>query len=256
MGRILLKTILCGAIWLALLFSWSGGALANHQVDEIEAALSDEVGAAVEAYLAHPLSPEDEAYANFLIAVYTHDNGAREKAKAMYEKLKSSGAEASLGIIEIVKARDSEGGFFLLFKKKKWVQNGIDKLDLGVQAHPDDPEARILRAIAYLGLPARFGKLDVGFADIQKILAWVEAGKIDPPEKEPLFRDRATLYYYAGRYYLKKGEKEKAKKMFSEVSGAGADSPFSAAAHKRLAGLGSSQPKTGPGGLGSAPAQE
>lgn len=233
---------------LAVLFSISvrtGAAFANHQVDEIEASLSDAVGAAVESRLGDARSERDEAYAYFLLAVYKHDSGARQKAEALYEKLNTAEGEAFLGSIEMLKARDGSGGFFQLFKKKRMVQRGIEKLDADVDAHPDDPKVRIVRAITYLGLPALFGKFEDGLADIETILRGMRDGSISVPREEPLFRDRVSLYYYAGRYYLRKGEKKKAREMFSMAGESAPNNPFAVASKKRLAAL-SSQVRSGP----------
>jgi len=227
-------------IGLAVLFStsvWTGAAFANHQVDEIEASLSDAVGAAVESRLGDARSQRDEAYAYFLLAVYKHDSGARQKAEALYEKLNTAEGEAFLGSIEMLKARDGAGGFFQMFKKKKMVQRGIDRLDADVDAHPNDLKVRIVRAITYLGLPALFGKFEDGLADIETILRGMREGKVSVPQEEPFFRDRVSLYYYAGRYYLRKDEKKKAKEMFSMAGESAPANPFAVASKKRLAAL-------------------
>ncbi|HZR45316.1 MAG TPA: hypothetical protein VFA47_01335 [Candidatus Manganitrophaceae bacterium] len=215
----------------------SGSAFANHQVDQIEASLSDAVGAAVESRWSDARSERDRAYAYFLLAVYKHDSGARERAEALYEKLNTPEGEAFLASIEMLKARDGAGGFFQLFKKKRMVQRGIEKLDADVDAHPDDPKVRIVRAITYLGLPAFFGKFEAGLSDMEILLHRLETGNISVPETEPFFRDRVSLYYYAGRYFLRKDEKKKAKEMFSLAIESAPDNPFVVASKKRLASL-------------------
>ncbi len=224
--------------WLLVLLSLqSGVALANHQVDEIEAALSEEVADQVAQRLGEPLSEEDQAYAYFLMAAYRHDPSAREKAEALYEGLNTADSLAFLGSLEMLKARDLEGGLFQLFKRKRWVQKGIEKIDAAADTYPDNLKVRIVRAISYLGLPALFGKFEEGFADINRILREMEAGTVSVPEEEPFFRDRASLYYYAGRYYLRKGEKKKAGEMFSKAAGSALPTPFAAASRKRISGL-------------------
>lgn len=213
-------------------------AFANHQVDEIEAALSDAVGGAAKAKLAEGVSEEDQAYGYFLVAVYLHDASARQKSQALYERLNIPDSQAFLGSLEMLKARDWNGGFFQgMFKRKKLVEKGIEKLDAAAAAHPDDPEVRIIRAISYLGLPAFFGKFDEGLAEMERVIQWMESGKIKVPEEEPLFRDRASLYYYAGRYYLKKGDPKKAKEMFIKATASTFHTPFALASRKRIAAL-------------------
>lgn len=227
--------------WLILFLSVSAGAaFGNHQVDRIEAALSDEVGGRVAPRLGEVLSEEDRAYGYFLLAVYRHDPAARDKAEEIYARLNTPDSRAFLGSIGLLKARDSKGGLFSLLKRKRLAQKGIDKLDAAAEADPDDPKVRIVRAISYLGLPALFGKFEEGFTDIKKVLRQIDEGTLSVPEEEPFFRDRASLYYYAGRYYLRKGEKEKAKDLFSKASGSTFHTPFAAAAKKRMAAISSS----------------
>lgn len=225
-------------LWLILFACWGSGIVyANHQVDEIEAELSEAVGAAVESRVSETLPQEDQAYANFLIAVYKHSSAAREKAQEAFGRLNTPDSPAFLGSLEMVKARDFSGGFFQLLKRKKMAQRGIAELDRAAEAHPDDIKVRIVRAIGFLGLPSLFGKFEEGLADMERVIQWLEEGKIEVPEEEPFFRDRTSLYYYAGRYYLKKNDKKKAKEMFSKASGSTFHSPFAVASRRRLAAL-------------------
>lgn len=233
------KIIWKAGFWFVLFACLQTGiAFASHYVDEIEAALSEEAGNQVESHLTENLSEEDQAYAYFLLAVYKHDSAARKKAEAIYEHLNTPGSEAFLGTLEMLEARDLEGGFFQkLFKRKRLVQEGIEKIDHAARVHPDDPQVCIVRAIAYLRVPSLFGKFEEGLADMEKVIHWMEEGKMKVPEEEPFFRDRASLYYYAGQYYLKAGERKKAKEMFSKASAATFHSPFAVASRKRIAAL-------------------
>lgn len=225
--------------WFALIALFHAGiAIASHQDDEIEAALSKEVGEQVASKLGEDLSEEDRAYAYFLLAVYEHDPAARKKAEAIYERLNTPVSQAFLGSLSMLQARDWEEGFFQgLFKRKRLVQRGIEDLDRAVKAHPNDPRVRIVRAIAYLRVPSFFGKFEEGLADMEKVIQWMEEGKIDVPEEELFFRDRSSLYYYAGRYYLKNGEEKKAKEMFTKASASTFHSPFAVSSRKRIAAL-------------------
>lgn len=233
-----IKIILSISRWFVLfVYLGTGIAFASHYVDGIEADLSDEIGDQVAPKLGEDLSAEDRAYAYFLLAVYKHDPVAREKSEKAYAHLNTPASEAYLGTIDMLKARDLEGGFFQLFKKKRLVQEGIEKLDHAVGSHPDDPQVRIVRAIAYLRVPPYFGKFDEGLADMEKVIRWIEEGKLNVPEEERLFRDRSSLYYYAGQYYLKKGERKKAKEMFSKASASTFHTPFAVASRKRIGAL-------------------
>ena len=234
MSKILLKAGLCFVLFLCL---QTRIASASHYVDQIEADLSDEVGDQIAPKLGENLTEEDRAYAYFLLAVYKHDPAARDKAEGAYAHLNTPASEAYLGTIEMLKARDLERGFFQLFKKKRLVQEGIEKLDHAVRTQPDNPQVRIVRAIAYLRVPSYFGKFEEGLADMEKVIRWIEEGKLNVPEEELLFRDRSSLYYYAGQYYLKKGERKKAKEMFSKATGSTFHTPFAVASRKRIGAL-------------------
>ena len=234
MSKILRKAGLCFVLFFCL---QTRIAFASHYVDQIEADLSDEVGDQIAPKLGENLTEEDRAYAYFLLAVYKHDPAAREKSEKAYAHLNTPASEAYLGTIDMLKARDLEGGFFQLFKKKRLVQEGIEKLDHAVGSHPDDPQVRIVRAIAYLRVPSYFGKFEEGLADMEKVIRWIEEGKLNVPEEELLFRDRSSLYYYAGQYYLKKGERKKAKEMFSKATGSTFHTPFAVASRKRIGAL-------------------
>ncbi len=225
-------------LWIVLLACLQTRiAFASHYVDQIEADLSKEAGDQIASNLSADLSEEDRAYAYFLLAVYKHDPVARKKSEALYGRLNTPASEAYLGTIEMLKARDWEGGFFQLIKRRRLVQAGIEKLDHAVRTHPDDPQVRIVRAIAYLRVPSYFGKFEQGLADMEKVIRWIEEGKLNVPEEELLFRDRSSLYYYAGQYYLKKGERKKAKEMFSKATGSTFHTPFAVASRKRIGAL-------------------
>lgn|GEM_PF-5378053 len=210
---------------------------ASHQVDPIEAALSDDAGKEVASRLNPDLPETDKAYADFLLAVYRHDAHARHEAEALYDRMNTPESHAFLGSLSMLEARDWEGGFFSVLKRKRLVDEGIEQLDRAVNAHPENPQVRIVRGIAYLRVPPYFGKFDEGFADMKKVIEWMEEGKIDVPKEERFFRDRSSLYYYAGQYYLKAGDPNNAKKMFSKSSDADFHSPFAVASRKRIAAL-------------------
>ncbi|TAK08959.1 MAG: hypothetical protein EPO39_03415 [Candidatus Manganitrophaceae bacterium] len=232
------KTIFCLSFWLIFFTSYTATASASHQVDAIEAALSDTVGDQVASRLSEDLSEEDRAYAYFLLAVYKHDPAARQRAETIYKQLNTPDSEAFLGSLEMLQARDWQGGFFQgIFKRKGWVEEGIEKVDGAAKAHPDNPQVHIVRAIDYLRLPPLFGKFDEGLADMEQVIRWMEEGKIQVPSEERFFRDRSSLYYYAGQYYVKMNRNAKAKEMFSKASAAAFQSPFAVASRKRIAAL-------------------
>jgi hypothetical protein len=102
-----------------------------------------------------------------------------------------------------------------------------------VSAHPDDVDVRVVRAITYFQLPSFFGKFDTGLQDIQVLLQWIQDKTATVPNEDHLFRDQASVYYYAGRYFQKTGEPDKARQMFLQSSQASPHSPFAQAAARR-----------------------
>jgi hypothetical protein len=114
------------------------------------------------------------------------------------------------------------------------VLQGIEKLDAAVGAHPANVDVRVVRAVTYLQLPWFFGKFDTGLEDIELILTWIQTNKAAVPKEDRLFRDQASLYYYAGRYLLKAGRSDQAHHMFVQSTLASPRSPFAQAAHRRV----------------------
>jgi len=210
--------------------------------DHIEEQLYREIGGFAQTTLGEARSAlpvADRAYLLFLSAVYGHNTRAREEAEALYRGLGQPAGEAFLGSLQILKARDlgEKGilrGWVYSFKRLSSVRTGIDLLDRTRKKYPDDLEVRIVRANTYLELPAPFGKFAEGFSDMKTLLQWLDAGKVEIPNEEPFFRDRAAIYYQAGRYFLKDGQSERATRFFSMSNEASPDSPFGRASRRRL----------------------
>ncbi|HXN06240.1 MAG TPA: hypothetical protein VN944_04140 [Nitrospiria bacterium] len=217
-------------------------ALGSQEIDEIEQSLSKEIGNDVEITLSQPLSQADKGYAYFLLAVYKHDPLARDNAEKIYKELASPESQAFLGSIEMLKARDLKSGGFLgslmdIFKKHKYVQDGIEKIERSATENPANLDIKIVRAIAYLELPSLFRKFNVGLEDIKTIINWIQEGKVSVPNRETFFRDKSSIYYYAGRYFLKMNQNGQAKEMFLKSSESSDQSPFARASRKRLSRL-------------------
>lgn len=241
----MLKTVYQGAVVFLVFFICfisSKAAHASHEIDDIEQSLSKEIVTDVEIKLRHPLSQADKGYAYFLLAVYKHDPLARDNAEKIYKELASPEGQAFLGSIEMLKARDlKSGGFFGslmdIFKKKRYVQDGIEQIERTVTDSPANLDVRIVRAITHLELPSFFRKFNVGLEDIKTIINWIQEGKVSVPDRETFFRDKSSIYYYAGRYFLKMNRTGQAKEMFLKSSECSDQSPFSMASRKRLSGL-------------------
>ena len=207
--------------------------------NDVEKTLAEEVATLAEAELQTDLSQRDRAYVYFLLAVYRRDARSRERAREIYRTLDTPESHAFLGSIEMLKARDAEsvgffGGLISPFKRFKEVWRGIDQLDSSVRESSDNLDVRVVRMITYLELPAFFGKFRDGFDDMMTILRWTKEEKVRIPEEEKLLRDQSSVYYYAGRYFLKSGQSVRAREMFLKSTKGSARSPFARAAGKTL----------------------
>jgi len=233
------KGILKVTILLPIIFLFAGWRVEVIASDEIEETLSHEIGSFAESKLKDHLSRENMAYLYFLVAVYKHDSFAGENAEKIYRELNTPEALAFLGSIEILKARDLGNvgifkGLVNIFKRWRYIKSGTEKLDRAVGENPDNLDIRIVRSITYLELPVSFGKFGDGLRDMKVILEWLKEGKVKVQEEEEFFRDKSSLYYYAGRYFLGNGQPDNAKEMFLKSAESSAHSPFSLAAKKRL----------------------
>ncbi len=180
----------------------------------------------------------DRAYRQFLQAVYSADSTARSRAVESYRRLDLPERQAYLGSLAILEARDlSQRGFISgaihILTERRLVLDGIAQLDAAVSAHPDHVDIRVVRAMTYLHMPSLFGKFQTGFDDMTLLLTWIENGQVTIPGEDPLFRDQAALYYYAGRYFLKTGQTDQAREMFVRSSRSSPRSPFAHAARQR-----------------------
>jgi tetratricopeptide (TPR) repeat protein len=207
--------------------------------DVIEETLSHDVGQFINSS-PHPdeLSQSDLAYLYFLQAAYGTDPSAATRAAGLYRQLDLPASQAFLGSLDILEARSLSqqgtlGALVHFFTERRLVLEGINKLDAAVSAHPDDVDVRVVRAITYFQLPSFFGKFDTGLQDIQVLLQWIQDKTATVPNEDHLFRDQASVYYYAGRYFQKTGEPDKARQMFLQSSQASPHSPFAQAAARR-----------------------
>ncbi len=233
------RGILKVAILFSILFLFPGWRAEAVASDEIEDTLSHDIGSFAESKLKDHLSRENTAYLYFLVAVYKHDSFAGEKAEKIYMELNTPEALAFLGSIEILKARDLGNvgvfrGLVNIFKRWRYVKSGTEKLDRAVGENPDNLDIRIVRSITYLELPASFGKFGDGLRDMKVILEWLKEGTVKVQDEEEFFRDKSSLYYYAGKYFLGNGQPNNAKEMFLKSAESSAHSPFSLAAKRRL----------------------
>lgn len=208
--------------------------------DAIEEALALELGHMIDVLAQREdLPPRDQAYLYFLQAVYGHAPSARERAEERYRQLALPESQAFQGSLDILQARDLRrrgtwSGLLYVLTERRFVVQGIEELDTAVTTYPDNVDIRIVRAITYLQLPSIFGKFQVGLQDMKLVLEWTQKGTVSVPKEDRLFRDQASLYYYAGRYFLKTGQTDAAQAMFVHSIQSSARSPFAHAADRRV----------------------
>ena len=145
-------------------------------------------------------NPQDQA--RFREALEAHQEGvggdeaAVRRAQDLLEELQrahpgDARVRAFLGNTYVLRARDA-----VLFRKMKWLRQGVDLLDEAVAAAPDDPHVRSVRAVNSYQLPALFGRSGIAREDFATLLAWTR----DHPERftPDLLR---FVYYHAGQFY-------------------------------------------------------
>lgn len=216
-----------------------GVAFASHEVDTIEVSLSKDIVSRIQQHQNTSPLAKDEAYRFFLLAVYGHDQEARTEAENIYKNLQTPESAAFLGSLKMVEARDfSSNGIFQgmkdIFKKRRFVNNGINSIDNAASQNPTNLEIKIVRAISYLELPSFFGKFDTGLSEMKIILKTIEADTTLVPDNDPLFRDKSSLFYFGGRYFLSLGKEGEARQLFRKSVIVSPDSPFAVASKRRI----------------------
>ena len=155
-------------------------------------------------------NPEDRA--RFQEALDAHQEGvggdkdAVRRAQDILEELQRAHPDdarvrAFLGNTYALRARDA-----VLFRKMKWLREGVDLLDGAVAAAPNDPHVRSVRAVNSYQLPALFGRREIATKDFATLLAWTR----DHPERftPDLLR---FVYYHAGEFYAGEDDYEAAQ---------------------------------------------
>ncbi len=137
-----------------------------------------------------PLHAEDPAlYKSWHDTCLTGDTGDIDAVIARYEaRLKKNPADhlaqAYLGSACALRARESFWGP----TKLKFLKRGKSLLDSAVAAAPDNPRVRMIRAIAYLKVPEKFGTRPTSLADFRVLIpiARPAASNLTPAERQAI----------------------------------------------------------------------
>lgn len=130
---------------------------------------------------------------------------------------------AYLGVARLLEAKRSRW----FWEKGSKAREGVGLLDRAVGLAPEDVEIRFLRGRSTLPLPRVFGRRDVAAAD----LAWVA-----PRGEAALARDvAAAAWFYDGLCREEDGERENARRSFSEALRLDPEGAHGRAAAERLA---------------------
>ena len=77
------------------------------------------------------------------------------------------------------------------------VKAAFSDLDAAVEAAPDDPLVRLIRASTYLAMPSVFGGRDEGLADFDALRAWTR-----DPDRNPDYADVLRSRIWREEYFL------------------------------------------------------
>ena len=106
---------------------------------------------------------------------------------------------AYLGSAYTLKARDAAP-----WRKRRWVERGIETLDAAVERDPQDPEVRLVRAANAYNLPRAAGRYEIAAADFAFLLEALD----ERDASEPAFERSVT--FHAGTFALRQGEPARA----------------------------------------------
>lgn len=105
-------------------------------------------------------------------------------------------AQAFIGSLTVLKAK-----YASIFTKIHYAEKGFDMLDEAVEASPDDPDVRLIRAANSSEVPRFLGRSAEAREDFDWLLAHIKSN----PE---WFNDglRRSVYFYAGEFALKRDD--------------------------------------------------
>ncbi len=116
-------------------------------------------------------------------------------------------ARAYLGSAYTLKARDAA-----LWRKRGWVEKGIETLDTAVQGAPANSEVRLVRAINAYNLPRMAGRYDLAAEDFELLLESLDQ---DADSFEPAFK--RAVFFHAGAFALKENENKRAVSLLEKA---------------------------------------
>jgi hypothetical protein len=118
--------------------------------------------------------------------------------------------------------------YVFLFFKPSWASRGFGNLDAAVAAAPENVNVRLIRALNSSQVPAFLGRDKIARADF----AWLMLRRATHPDEFNPAVLRA-LYYYAGRYALKRGEPT-CVELLAQAAAVPGDAPICHEIHSAL----------------------
>ncbi len=109
-------------------------------------------------------------------------------------------ARAYLGNTYTLKARDAAP-----WRKRGWLNRGIETMDAAVDRAPGNPRVRLIRAINAYNLPRMAGRYDLAAGDFTVLL---EALDESPDEFDAAFAQE--VYFHAGAFAIKEADFKRA----------------------------------------------
>jgi tetratricopeptide (TPR) repeat protein len=111
------------------------------------------------------------------------------------------------------------------FVRMGYVWGGFSDLNDAVDAVPNDPVIRLIRASTFIGAPAFFGGREQGMADFAMLDAWTNTPASNPENADLLASEewRSQYYYNRGKAMEQLGNKAEANKAWQNLQQSSSD---------------------------------
>ncbi len=204
-------------------------ALAAAAAESVRDALRQRVAEAEERLQAAPADDEARqalAEALYFLATRGKEGKAAKRAEALFAQLHDRDPDAAqpvayLGSLKLLRSSTT----WAVWDKEKLARQGLAMLDQAVDAAPDDPEVRYIRAVTTFNLPDWFERGEQSASDLTRLAAdaeeAVEAGTLEPWLA-------ASAYYHHGQWRERKGDRAAARAAYEAASRVAPGSPAAA----------------------------
>lgn len=176
----------------------------------------------------------DSAEMLMKLAIYYHDRGiegdkdAVQKSEKYLKQVLEKNADqaialAYLGSVYTLMGRDST----MFWKKMKYVQEGLAKIDRAIEMAPNDLAIRMIRMMNSLNLPAFLNRRHYYFRDLEYVTAQKEF--VAWPEEQ-----KALLFFCQGLAFKIDQNQEQAQKCFETSKTIAPQSRWALLAHTEM----------------------